>query len=165
MLLFLSKYPKSIARFFIISIYLNLVLLPSSVKASPVRNHSSKEFWNPILWKNFFVAPTSVHERTAVSNDEVSGSFAASMPNGLSTQISNTGRYTTGPTQPEMATFSSVNNSNMVDLFTGDFSYNIPLLDVGGYPVNLAYRSGISMDQEASWVGLGWNINPGTITR
>ena len=21
------------------------------------------------------------------------------------------------------------------------------------------------MDQEASWVGLGWNINPGTITR
>ena len=31
----------------------------------------------------------------------------------------------------------------MVDLFTGDFSYNIPLLDVGGYPVNLFYRSGI----------------------
>ena len=70
-----------------------------------------------------------------------------------------------GPTQPEMQAFGSVNANNMVDLFSGDFSYNIPLLDVGGYPVNISYRSGISMDQEASWVGLGWNINPGTITR
>lgn len=70
-----------------------------------------------------------------------------------------------GPTQPEMTSFKSVNSDNMVDLFSGDFSYNIPLLDVGGYPINLFYKSGITMDQEASWVGLGWNINPGTITR
>lgn len=70
-----------------------------------------------------------------------------------------------GPTQPESQSFASVNSNNMVDLFTGDFSYNIPLLDVGGYPVNIAYHSGITMDEEASWVGLGWNINPGSITR
>ncbi|MCS3799472.1 PA14 domain-containing protein [Niastella sp. OAS944] len=70
-----------------------------------------------------------------------------------------------GPTQPESQSFSSVNSNNMVDLFSGDFSYNIPLLDVGGYPVNIAYHSGITMDEEASWVGLGWNINPGSITR
>jgi hypothetical protein len=70
-----------------------------------------------------------------------------------------------GPTQPEMQSFQSVNANNMVDLFTGDFAYNVPLLDVGGYPVNLHYSSGITMDQEASWVGLGWNINPGTINR
>lgn len=70
-----------------------------------------------------------------------------------------------GPTQPEMQAFQSVNANNMVDLFSGDFTYNIPLMDVGGYPINISYRSGISMDQEASWVGLGWNINPGTITR
>lgn len=73
--------------------------------------------------------------------------------------------FSGGPSQPEMQAFQSVNNTNMVDLFSGDFSYNIPLMDVGGYPLNIAYRSGISMDQEASWVGLGWNINPGTITR
>ncbi|WP_315815579.1 hypothetical protein [Paraflavitalea speifideaquila] len=71
----------------------------------------------------------------------------------------------TGPGQPEMASFSSVNNGNLVDLFSGDFSYSIPLMEVGGYPVNLGYRAGISMDQEASWVGLGWNVNPGTVTR
>jgi hypothetical protein len=70
-----------------------------------------------------------------------------------------------GPGQPEMSTFKSVGADNMVNLFTGDFSYNIPLLDVGGYPVNLFYSGGVTMDQEASWVGLGWNINPGTITR
>lgn len=70
-----------------------------------------------------------------------------------------------GPGQPEMTGFKSVNSNDMVDLFTGDFSYNIPLMDVGGYPVNIHYSSGISMDQEASWVGLGWNLNPGTISR
>ncbi|THU39413.1 hypothetical protein FAM09_12980 [Niastella caeni] len=75
------------------------------------------------------------------------------------------GVFTGGPTQPESQSFSSVNSNNMVDLFSGDFSYNIPLLDVGGYPVNIAYHSGITMDEDASWVGLGWNINPGSITR
>lgn len=70
-----------------------------------------------------------------------------------------------GPTQPEMAEFHSVNGDNMVDLFTGDFSYSIPLMDVGGYPIAIGYNSGITMDQEASWTGLGWNLNPGTITR
>ncbi|RPD38063.1 PA14 domain-containing protein [Chitinophaga barathri] len=70
-----------------------------------------------------------------------------------------------GPTQPETQGFASVNSENMVDLFTGDFSYNIPLVDVGGYPVAMGYSSGASMDQEAAWCGLGWNINPGSITR
>jgi len=70
-----------------------------------------------------------------------------------------------GPSQPEMSSFKSVGTSDMVNLFTGDFSYNIPLLDVGGYPVNIYYDGGIGSEQEASWVGLGWNINPGNINR
>lgn len=70
-----------------------------------------------------------------------------------------------GPSQPEMSAFKSVGTDNMVNLFTGDFSYNIPLLDVGGYPVNIFYDGGVSMEQEASWVGLGWNINPGNVNR
>lgn len=70
-----------------------------------------------------------------------------------------------GPSQPEMSAFKPAGSDNMVDPFSGDFSYNIPLLDVGGYPVNIFYNSGITMDQEASWCGLGWNINPGTIMR
>ncbi len=72
---------------------------------------------------------------------------------------------TGGPSQPEVQSFEPVGTSEMVDLFSGDFNYNIPLLDVGGYPINISYHSGISTDQEASWVGLGWNINPGVINR
>jgi hypothetical protein len=70
-----------------------------------------------------------------------------------------------GPSQPEMASFTPAGTTEMVDPFTGDFSYNIPLMDVEGYPVNIAYNSGVTMEQEASWVGLGWNLNVGTINR
>jgi hypothetical protein len=72
---------------------------------------------------------------------------------------------TGGPSQPEVQSFQPISTSDMVSVFTGDFNYNIPLLDVEGYPINIAYNSGISTDQEASWVGLGWNINPGVINR
>lgn len=72
---------------------------------------------------------------------------------------------TGGPSQPEVQSFEPIGTTEMVDPFSGDFNYNIPLMDVGGYPINLSYHSGVSMDQEASWVGLGWNVNPGVINR
>lgn len=72
---------------------------------------------------------------------------------------------TSGPSQPEMTGFTPVSVTDMVNTFTGDFTYNIPLMDVGGYPLNISYQSGITMDQEASWVGLGWTLNPGSINR
>lgn len=72
---------------------------------------------------------------------------------------------TSGPAQPEARAFQPAGVSDMVDLFTGDFKYNIPLLDVDGYPVNLNYQSGSGMDDEASWTGLGWNVNVGAINR
>jgi hypothetical protein len=72
---------------------------------------------------------------------------------------------TGGPSQPEVQSFEPVGTSDMVDPFSGDFTYNIPLMDVDGYPINISYHSGVTMDQEASWVGLGWNINPGVINR
>jgi hypothetical protein len=65
---------------------------------------------------------------------------------------------TSGPVQPEAHGFEPVGTTDMVDPFTGDFVYNIPLLDVEGYPINIAYHGGVGLDQEASWVGLGWNI-------
>jgi hypothetical protein len=72
---------------------------------------------------------------------------------------------TSGPTQPEFNSFTPIGTSDMVDLASGDYNYNIPIMDVGGYPLNLAYNSGITMDQESSWVGLGWNLNVGQIER
>lgn len=72
---------------------------------------------------------------------------------------------TGGPSQPEFEAFTPIGTSDMVDLASGDFNYNIPIMDVGGYPLNLAYNSGVTMDQEASWVGLGWNLDVGQINR
>src|SRR5690554_5342328 len=72
---------------------------------------------------------------------------------------------TGGPAQPEFNSFTPIGTSDMVNLSSGDMSYNIPLMDVGGYPLNLAYNSGITMDQEASWVGLGWDLAVGQINR
>ena len=77
---------------------------------------------------------------------------------------------TSGPSSPEFGSFEPVATNNMVDPFTGDFTYNLPVLMVpgtngGGYPISLAYHSGTTGEQEASWVGLGWSLNPGAINR
>jgi|GEM_PF-4996715 len=73
---------------------------------------------------------------------------------------------TNGPTSPEASSFAPAGDQEMVDLFTGDFKYNIPLLDIEGYPINLSYSSsGINSETPASWVGLGWTLNPGSVSR
>lgn len=53
-----------------------------------------------------------------------------------------------------------------VSLFTGTPSINIPLFTIEtglhSFPISLSYHaSGIKVSQEASWVGLGWNLNVG----
>ena len=72
---------------------------------------------------------------------------------------------TAGPGQGESSGFSLGSTDNMVDKFTGDFSYSIPLADVEGYPIVLNYSSNIGMNSEASWVGLGWDLNVGSVSR
>jgi hypothetical protein len=76
---------------------------------------------------------------------------------------------TSGPTQPEATSFEPVDTTDMVNLQTGDLTYNIPLLEVpgpeGGYPLSLSYHAGIQTNEDASWVGLGWTLNPGAINR
>ncbi len=72
---------------------------------------------------------------------------------------------TSGPSQPEMQGPSAIGNTDFVDSFTGDFNYSIPLFDELGIPLTMNYNSGVTMDQESSWVGLGWSLNPGAITR
>jgi len=56
------------------------------------------------------------------------------------------------------------------DLYTGDMSYSIPVMTVPGrggldFPISLNYKAGVTVKQDASWIGLGWSFNPGAIVR
>jgi hypothetical protein len=76
---------------------------------------------------------------------------------------------TTGPHQPEYTSYEQPGATDMVNLLTGDFSLSMPVLEVpgpeGSFSLPLTYNAGIGMEQEASWVGLGWTMNAGSITR
>jgi len=60
--------------------------------------------------------------------------------------------------------------SQYVNQFTGDFNYSVPLLTITGpngeaFPLTANYSAGITVQQEASWIGLGWSLNTGAIHR
>lgn len=76
---------------------------------------------------------------------------------------------TVAPSPYAMVDYSD--QSGSVDLATGDMSLSLPVMSVPGidgglsYPIGLNYRAGIKIDQQPSWVGLGWGLNLPTITR
>ena len=76
---------------------------------------------------------------------------------------------TAGPTAPEATSFEPIDTTDLVTHVTGDLAYNIPLLEVpgpsGGFPMSLSYHAGIMPNEDASWVGLGFSLNPGAINR
>ncbi|HXD91874.1 MAG TPA: hypothetical protein VNX01_01605, partial [Bacteroidia bacterium] len=62
--------------------------------------------------------------------------------------------------------------NNFVDLFTGNFKYSVPLMVVPGpngeavdISANCTGGGGVLMNQAASWIGLGWDLSPGEISR
>jgi hypothetical protein len=149
-----AKRKKTIARTMLALLYFEMVIPPFASGAS---------FAKP-YYREYATA-----KHMAVITDKLTETPAAATSPDVE-KVSNTGmpapeKAEGGPTQPEMQEFHSVSSDKMVDLFTGDLSYSIPLMDVGGYPIAIGYNGGITMDQEASWTGLGWNLNPGTITR
>lgn len=149
-----ARRKKTIARAMLALLYLEMVIPPFASGAS-----FTKAYYNESVFeKHVSVTSNKVADMATVT----ASSDVVKMPD---THIAAPEKAEGGPTQPEMQEFHSVNSDNMVDLFTGDFSYSIPLMDVGGYPIAIGYNSGITMDQEASWTGLGWNLNPGTVTR
>ncbi|MEM6631276.1 MAG: RHS repeat domain-containing protein [Bacteroidota bacterium] len=74
------------------------------------------------------------------------------------------------PQTPEAAAF--IQHGNIpVNMYTGTPQISIPLHNIDGrefaLPISLTYdASGIKVDQIATWVGLGWNLNAGgAVTR
>lgn len=77
---------------------------------------------------------------------------------------------TSGPVQPEFSSFEPIGTTGMVNEFTGQFTYNLPIMEVPGpngssYPITLTYHSGGGLEDDASWVGHGWSLNAGAINR
>jgi len=76
---------------------------------------------------------------------------------------------TSGTQQPEYTSYEAPGATDMVNLLTGDFNFNIPILEIpgpeGNFSLPLSYHAGITPESDASWVGLGFNINAGSIVR
>jgi len=74
------------------------------------------------------------------------------------------------PASPEVSQLTKYNQSN-ISAYSGQPNINIDLYSIQQddfmFPLNLSYTSGgIKVDEVATWVGLGWNLNAGgAITR
>jgi len=66
-------------------------------------------------------------------------------------------------------TFIDANKATQIP-FTGDLNFSIPILTIPGrngldFPVHLNYNGRIRSKQKATWVGLGFNLQVGSVTR
>ncbi|WKN44221.1 hypothetical protein [Tunicatimonas pelagia] len=70
---------------------------------------------------------------------------------------------------PQFTGLQPMDVSQYVDPTTGDFNFQSLLLEIpgsqGSYPLLLTYQAGIGLNQSASWVGLGFNFEPGALYR
>lgn len=156
------RFQKPVAALLLAIFYCNLVFSAVSfnhIKTTGNLNYPAAAFSNAAISKKLYPSSFNSLNVSPIKKPNIETNNTSQRPSKINK--TNIG----GPSQPEMSSFKSVGTDNLVNLFTGDFSYNIPLMDVGGYPINIFYDGGITMEQEASWVGLGWNINPGNINR
>jgi hypothetical protein len=77
---------------------------------------------------------------------------------------------TSGVTQPDFMKYSQIETGAKVNEFDGSFNFSIPVVSIPsgdkiGYTLQLTYQSGTKPNDEATWVGYGWSLNPGAIVR
>lgn len=125
------------------------------------RNIASVAIAKKVLEKNLI----SLAKKSSIKTLKSSSTLKNKQHKAKAFKVNKAKLFGGGPGAPEASSFTTPNNDNLVNLATGDFSYNIPLLDVGGYPISINYNSNVSANEEASWVGLGWNLNAGSVNR
>ena len=77
-------------------------------------------------------------------------------------------RFARAEDPPQPTTIERLGRGNIGH--TGDMTLDIPLMTVPGrnglnFPLVLHYRAGITVDQDASWVGLGFGLDTGNVQR
>jgi hypothetical protein len=114
-----SRFSKIIAWVFAFLMYGQMLFSMPLNYSRSVRHNDRYEF-------NF--SNTNAGEKRSAEKKSdlvnVKKEIPTKSPTHLSAPASPARKFTTGPTQPEMQSFQSVNANNMVDLFSGDFSYN-----------------------------------------
>ena len=152
-----TRYNKQIAYISALIFYVSMVLPAYGMRGITSNPEFSYRSFKSFRTPSYDFSPYGVAERSNYTAEKKTFTYAANKGNidaeRKPTDFSPEKSFIDGPSQPEMSSFKSVGSNDMVNLFTGDFSYNIPLLDVGGYPVNIFYDGNIGMEQEASWVG------------
>src|SRR4051794_5075762 len=122
MLQSLARNQKAVAWFLVTLFYLQLVLVPVVSRANIRPFAPAERLYGSGTWKKVI---TSGKPSMNDANQKVSAISAADKPvKKVKSPGHVKGVATTGPTQPEMQSFQSVNSNNLVDPFTGDFSYN-----------------------------------------
>src|SRR5262245_12647491 len=111
-----GKHRKKVASALLVIMYLQCVIPVHASIGQDFENYKDYRYYKPKYSVSDFnfsriekKLPDPVKKDTVIRNEQL--------------QQADIG----GPGQPEMSSFKSVNADNMVDLFTGDFSYNIPL--------------------------------------
>ena len=120
MLLFLARNHKSVAWFLMLLIYCDLLLSPVIAKAAAIPYSYGKRYsatYRPLYLKHTYnAAKTAPNNKETVNDGSEVSVVDEPFPGRKPVK-----RFTTGPTQPEMQSFSSVNSNKMVYLFTGEF--------------------------------------------
>lgn len=156
----LNKRTKTIS-WFLIHVFV-LQLVPFSLFAHAEKQSVS---FSPVLEKKsdrVNIARAILASATAIPSEN-SNSESSAKAHQLLQKKENRLKLTT--VSSSGGGFSPGSMNDMVDPFTGDFSYSIPLMDVEGYPLTLNYNSNVTMNSEATWVGLGWNLDVGSVSR
>lgn len=144
-----ENYRKAISLLLVYALFANeLIPLARAASHSHVPVYSTHLKSPRIHLENFRMIP-ELEQSPEIKATEIATSQATVMS-------------TSGPVDPNLV---SMGSSEMVNLASGDFSYSIPLLQVGDYPITLSYNADVTMDQAASIVGLGWNISTAAINR
>lgn len=138
----------------VLSLVHNVKLIENHKRISRISvNHFDKQVKNEEPKEEFVSQPEikeiEISETIFNSENEVSSSSQQQASSG----------------QGDISGFTVSSTDGMVNKFTGDFNYAIPLMDVEGYPISINYNSNVTMNSEASWVGLGWDLSVGAVNR
>ena len=145
-------------------LFIYALLIHEIVPFASASQQSRTKYYGALAFNN----TTNDHfsEKDISKDVNVEGNERIDVINASDLMQANPGVYqASGPGQTESTGFSLGSTDGMVNKFTGDFNHSIPLMNVEGYPIVINYNSNIGMNQEASWVGLGWDLNIGSISR